>query len=71
MIDSTRPRRRDGCGRVPGEEDIMTTIGTACSRAAVFATREVTVATAKLMRENHVGSIVVVEQVNSGRERHG
>jgi CBS domain-containing protein len=34
----------------------------------VFAAREETVATAaKLMRENHVGSIVVVEQVNSGK----
>jgi CBS domain-containing protein len=34
----------------------------------VFATREETVAAAaKLMRENHVGSIVVVEQMNSGK----
>ena len=46
----------------------MTTIGTVCSRAVVFSTREETVAAAaKLMRENHVGSIVVVEQMNGGK----
>jgi len=46
----------------------MATIGTVCSRAVAFTTREATVgAAAKLMRENHVGSIVVVEQMNGGK----
>jgi CBS domain-containing protein len=46
----------------------MTTIGGICSRDAVFTTRDTTVAVAaKLMRENHVGSIVVVEQMNGGK----
>jgi CBS domain-containing protein len=46
----------------------MTTIGTVCSRAVVFTTREATVVVAaKLMREHHVGSIVVVEQMNGGK----
>ena len=43
----------------------MTTIGGICIRDVVFTTRDTTVAAAaKLMRENHVGSIVVVEQMN-------
>jgi len=46
----------------------MTTIGAVCSRDVVFTTRDATVAaTAKLMRQNHVGCIVVVEQLNGGR----
>jgi len=46
----------------------MTTIGGICSRDVVFTTRDVTVAVAaKLMREHHVGSIIVVEQMNGGK----
>lgn len=46
----------------------MTTIGSICSRDVVFATRDATVAVAaRLMREHHVGSIVVVEQMNGGK----
>ncbi|MDH3286882.1 MAG: CBS domain-containing protein [Betaproteobacteria bacterium] len=46
----------------------MTTIGGICSRDVVFTTRDTTVsAGAKLMREHHVGSIVVVEQMNGGK----
>jgi len=46
----------------------MTTIGGICIRDVIFTTRDTTVAAAaKLMRENHVGSIVVVEQMNGGK----
>jgi CBS domain-containing protein len=46
----------------------MTTIGGICSRDVVFTTRDTTVAVAaKLMRQHHVGSIVVVEQMNGGK----
>ena len=46
----------------------MTTIGAVCSRDVVFTTRDATVAaTAMLMRQNHVGCIVVVEQLNGGK----
>lgn len=46
----------------------MTTIGGICVRDVVSTTRDTTVAeAAKLMRENHVGSIVVVEQMNGGK----
>jgi CBS domain-containing protein len=46
----------------------MTTIGGICSRDVVFTTRDTTVSVAaKLMRQHHVGSIVVVEQMNGGK----
>ena len=46
----------------------MTTIGAVCSRDVVFTTRDATVAaTAALMRQNHVGCVVVVEQLNGGK----
>lgn len=46
----------------------MANIGGICSRDVVFTTRDTTVsAAAKLMREHHVGSIVVVEQMNGGK----
>lgn len=46
----------------------MTTIGAVCSRDVVFTTRDATVAaTAMLMRQNHVGCVVVVEQLNGGK----
>lgn len=46
----------------------MTTIGGVCSRDIVFTTSDATVsAAAKLMRQNHVGCIVVVEQLNGGK----
>lgn len=46
----------------------MTSIGGICIRDVVFTTRDTTVAgAAKLMRENHVGSVVVVEQMNGGK----
>jgi CBS domain-containing protein len=44
------------------------TIGEICTRVTVFTTREATVAdAAKLMRQHHVGSLVVVEDVNGGK----
>lgn len=46
----------------------MANIGGICSRDVVFTTGDTTVsAAAKLMREHHVGSIVVVEQMNGGK----
>lgn len=48
----------------------MTNIGGICSRDVVFTTGDTTVsAAAKLMREHHVGSIVVVEEMNGGKRR--
>jgi len=44
------------------------TIGEICTRVTVFTTRETTVAeAAKLMRQHHVGTLVVVEDVNGGK----
>ena len=46
----------------------MNTIGSICNRSVAFTTAETTVAAAaKLMRHGHVGSLVVVEQMNGGR----
>lgn len=46
----------------------MTTIASICNRAVAFTTREATIAAAaKLMRHGHVGSLVVVEQMNGGK----
>lgn len=44
------------------------TIGEICTRETVIATREMTVAAAaQLMRRHHVGTLVVVDQVNGGK----
>ncbi|HEY7656009.1 MAG TPA: CBS domain-containing protein [Burkholderiales bacterium] len=44
------------------------TIGEICTRVTVFTRRDTTVAdAAKLMRQHHVGSLVVVEDVNGGK----
>jgi CBS domain-containing protein len=46
----------------------MTTIASVCNRAVAFTTRDITVAAAsKLMRHGHVGSLVIVEQMNGGK----
>ena len=46
----------------------MATIASICNRDVAFTTRETTVAAAaKLMRHGHVGSLVVVEQINGGK----
>jgi len=46
----------------------VTTIASICNRAVAFTTRDTTVAAAaKLMRHDHVGSLVVVDQMNGGR----
>ena len=43
-------------------------IGEICSRDVVFTTRDTTIAAAaRLMRNHHVGSLVVVEQLNGGK----
>lgn len=43
-------------------------IGEICTRETVFTTRDTTVATAaRLMRHHHVGTLVVVEEMNGGR----
>jgi len=45
----------------------MATVGEICMRDPVIATRETTVAkAAKLMRENHVGSVIVVDRIEDG-----
>jgi CBS domain-containing protein len=47
---------------------MATNIGEICSREVVFATRDMTVRTAaRLMRHHHVGSLVVVDEMNGGR----
>ena len=44
------------------------TIGEICTRVTVFTTRDATVAdAAKLMRQHHVGSLVVVEDINGSK----
>jgi CBS domain-containing protein len=44
------------------------TIGEICTRETVITTRETTVAAAaQLMRQHHVGTLVVVDQVNGGK----
>ncbi|OGA44657.1 MAG: hypothetical protein A3G24_08190 [Betaproteobacteria bacterium RIFCSPLOWO2_12_FULL_62_13] len=41
----------------------MANVGEICNREVVFATRETPIITAaKLMRQHHVGTIVIVEQ---------
>jgi CBS domain-containing protein len=43
-------------------------IGEICTRETVFTTRDTTVATAaRLMRHHHVGTLVIVEEMNGGR----
>jgi len=43
----------------------MTTIASVCNRAVAFTTPDATVAAAaKLMRHGHVGSLVIVEELN-------
>ena len=45
----------------------MATIGEVCMHDPVTATRETTVAAAaRLMRENHVGSVIVVDRIEDG-----
>lgn len=47
---------------------MATNIGDICSREVVFATRDTTAAAAaKLMRQHHVGSLVVVDETGRGR----
>jgi CBS domain-containing protein len=47
---------------------VPTTAGQICNREVVYAKRDTTVAAAaKLMRHYHVGSLVVVDEVNGGR----
>ncbi len=46
----------------------MTTVASVCNRDVAFTTRETTVAAAaKLMRNGHVGSLVIVEKMNGGK----
>ena len=46
----------------------MTTIGEICNREVVLASRDMPVmGAAKLMRQCHVGTVVVVEDANGGR----
>lgn len=47
---------------------MATNIGEICTREVVFGTREMTVTeAARLMRQHHVGSIVIVEHLNGGK----
>lgn len=46
----------------------MTTIASICNRAVAFTTRDTPIAAAaKLMRQGHIGSLVIVEQMNGGK----
>jgi CBS domain-containing protein len=46
----------------------MTSIGEICNREVVVGTPDMTVSVAaKLMRQHHVGSVVIVDQMNGGR----
>ena len=46
----------------------MTTVATICNRSVAFTTPETPiVAASELMRHGHVGSLVVVEQMNGGK----
>ena len=46
----------------------MTTIASICNRDVAFTTRDTTIAAAaRLMRHGHIGSLVVVEQMNGGK----
>jgi CBS domain-containing protein len=46
------------------------TIGEFCNREVVYALRETTVVeAAKLMRSHHVGSLVVVDQIGTGKRK--
>src|ERR1019366_803157 len=50
----------------------MSTSGEVCSREVLFATRDITVqAAAELMRRNHVGTIIVVDEVQGKRKPLG
>ena len=50
----------------------MSTSGEVCSREVLFATRDITVqAAAELMRRNHVGTIIVVDEVQGKRKPVG
>lgn len=50
----------------------MTTVGEICRRDVVFAGRETTVqAAAKLMRHHHVGTVVVVDEMDANRRPIG
>lgn len=46
----------------------MTTIGELCNREVVVATRDTPIAdAARLMRQHHVGTVVIVEKTNGNR----
>ncbi len=46
----------------------MITIASICNRAVAFTTRDTPIAAAaKLMRQGHIGSLVIVEQMNGGK----
>ena len=50
-----------------GRTSTVPTVGEICMHDSVVATRETTVAAAaKLMRENHVGSVIVVDRLGEG-----
>ena len=47
---------------------MATNIGEICTREVVFGTREMPVVeAARLMRQHHVGSVVIVEHLNGGK----
>jgi CBS domain-containing protein len=47
---------------------MATHVGEICSREVVYGTREMTVAAAaKLMRQHHVGSLVIADELNGGK----
>jgi CBS domain-containing protein len=48
--------------------EVVMAVGEICNREVIFATRDATVKTAaRLMREFHIGSIVVVDETNGKR----
>ena len=51
------------------EQDPMTTIGEVCNREVVFTARDTPIAVAaRLMRQYHVGTVVIVDQMNGGKQ---
>jgi CBS domain-containing protein len=51
------------------EQDPMTTIGEVCNHEVVFTSRDTPIAAAaRLMRQYHVGTVVIVDQMNGGKQ---
>jgi CBS domain-containing protein len=62
------PTGNNGCLQIKDKGELVVAIGEICSREVVFAGRDDSVAAAaRLMREKHVGCLVVVEKRDGSR----